>query len=104
MQATAEVPADAASFGRRLVEVLLLVVIPIALPWSWAVGVLLLVTRRPTGWLTTLAISPLGFLGPLWFYVHGAIHQYERWVAWPCAAALFAGCLAAMWRILQETA
>ena len=79
-------------------------VLPIALPWSWGVGVLLFASRRPKGWLTTLAISPFGLLGPLWFYVHGATRQYERWMAWPVAAALFVGCLATTWRILQEPA
>jgi hypothetical protein len=79
-------------------------VMPIALPWAWGFGVLLLASRRPRGWLTTLAMSPLGLFGPLWFYTHGASHQYPPWVAWPIAAALLAGCLAAMWRILHNPA
>ena len=73
-------------------------VMPIALSWTWGVGVLLLASRQPKGWLTTLAISPLGLLGPLWLYTNG---MRSPWVAWPIAAALLGGCLTAMWRILQ---
>jgi hypothetical protein len=102
--ATADVVSGAPSFGRRLIEVVLLVVIPMGLPWAWGFGVVLVARRRPEGWLTTLAISPVGLFGPLWFYTHGISHEYSPWTAFPIAAALLGGCLGAMLRILQKPA
>lgn len=93
--------AERSDFGRRLVEVLLLVVMPVALPLAWGFGVLLLTSRQPKGWQTTGAISPLGLFAPLWFYARGISHQSSPWVAWPLAAALLTGCLATTWRRLR---
>lgn len=93
---------ERSGFGRRLVEVLLLVVMPVGLPLAWGFGVLLLTSRRPKGWQTTLALSPFGLFAPLCFYARGISHQSSPWVAWPLAGALLAGCLAATWRLLHQ--
>jgi hypothetical protein len=67
------VTADRAGFGRRLVDVILLVVAPVLFPSAWIVGAVLLLGRRGGGrWsLVTLALCPGGLLVPLWFYGAG---------------------------------
>src|SRR5689334_9205675 len=65
--------ADRVGFGRRLVEVVLLVVAPVLFPAAWIVGAVLLLSRRGAGrWsLVTVALCPAGLLPPLWFYGAG---------------------------------
>jgi hypothetical protein len=99
------VTADRAGFGRRLVDVILLVVAPVLFPSAWIVGAVLLLGRRGGGrWsLVTLALCPGGLLVPLWFYGAGTDPPtLAPQVALPIAAVLLVTNLVAVCRVLAE--
>jgi len=99
------VTADRPGFGRRLVEVTLLVAAPVVFPCAWIGGAAMLVARqgvarRP---LVTLALCPAGLLAPLWFYGAGSEPPLlAPHVALPVAAVLLVTNLVAVWRVLAE--
>jgi hypothetical protein len=80
-----------------LAVVAMLIALPLAVPFSWLVGLLALVVERPRGWRLTVALSPGGLFLPLWLYGHT---PELGWAGYPLAAATVLGCLLATHRIL----